>query len=352
MKNGLLYSFITCLLVTPTQAFAADPPSVNVYGRIHFRLIEANDANTTLVNAGHRIGLRGEGALENGTEFFYRIETEYNNDSGFGKRNGMGGNSISDASSDNSTDSADIVVRLANAGLNTKHGSLTIGRQNNPLNATYVADVFEHNSGVGEQSPYRIGNAIVYKAKSMGGIKAYAGVMLEGGASDGSEEQKLTGTVLGGSYSIAGININAGYFLADYSLKSADNPDTTFIAGSTDHPADPVDTEVEFSDLSIGVSYSMGEMYFGVNIESSTTDTDGTEVDVDVIDLATTYTMDSVTYGVGYASIDDGTDTATRMLLGAYVNLGGNADWYFETGLYNDEAGDGDNYVLGYRVKF
>ena len=336
MKNGLLYSFVTCLLVTPTQAFAADPPSVNVYGRIHFRLIEANDANTTLVNAGHRIGLRGEGALENGTEFFYRIETEYNNDSGFGKRNGMGGNTISDASSDNSTDSADIVVRLANAGLNTKQGSLIIGRQNNPLNATYVADVFEHNSGVGEQTPYRIGNAIVYKARSMGGIKAYVGVMLEGGASDGSDEQKLTGTVLGGSYSIAGININAGYFLADYTLEGAT----------------VTNDEVEFSDLSIGVSYSMGEMYFGVNIESSSKDDDGVETDVDVIDLAATYTRDSVTYGAGYVSLDDGSLTATRMLLGAYVNLGGNADWYFETGLYNDDAGDGDNYVLGYRVKF
>ncbi len=352
MKNGLLYSFITCLLVTPTQAYAADPPSVNVYGRIHFRLIEQNDKNTNLSNAGHRIGLRGEGKLDNGYDFFYTLETEYKNDSGFGKKDGMNGQDITGNSSTSSTDLADIVVRHAHAGLKTKLGSLTIGRQNNPLNATYVADVFEANSGFGEQSPYRIGNAIVYKAKSVAGVKGYAGAMLEGGSSDGANEQELTGAVFGGAYSIAGININAGYFLAEYNLKTADNPNTILVVGNANHAADPIDTNVEFTDWSVGVSYSMGEMYLGVNIESSTTDTDGTEVDKDVIDLAATYTMKTVTYGVGYASVDDGTDTSTRILLGAYVNLGGNSDCYFETGQYNEEAGDGDNYVFGYRVKF
>jgi len=331
MKNGLLYSFLTCLLVTPTQAYAADPPSVNVYGRIHFRLIEQNDKNTNLINAGHRIGLRGEGKLDNGYDFFYTLETEYKNDSGFGKNDGIGGKDVTKNSSRSSTDLADIVVRHANAGLKTKLGSLTIGRQNNPLNATYVADIFEFNSGVGEQSPYRIGNAIVYKAKSVAGVKGYAGAMLEGGTSDGTTEQELTGAVFGGAYSIGDININAGYFLADFTLGAA---------------------KTEFTDWSVGVSYSMGEMYFGVNVESSTSDTGATETDTDVIDLAATYTMKSVTYGVGYASVDDGTDTGTRILLGAYVNLGGNSDCYFETGQYNEEAGDGDNYVFGYRVKF
>ena len=336
MKNGLLYSFFTCLLVTSFQALAADPPSVNVYGRIHFRLIEQNDTNTSLSNAGHRIGLRGEGKLDNGYDFFYTIETEYKNDNGFGNKDGIGGNSVTGNSSTSSTDLADIVVRHAHAGLKTKLGSLTIGRQNNPLNATYVADVFEANSGFGEQSPYRIGNAIVYKAKSVAGVKGYVGAMLEGGTSDGTDEQELTGAVFGGAYSIGDININAGYFLADYTLEG---PAVT-------------NTKTEFTDWSVGVSYSMGEMYFGVNVESSTADTDGTEVDKDVIDLAATYTMKSVTYGVGYASVDDGTDTNTRILLGAYVNLGGNSDCYFETGQYNEEAGDGDNYVFGYRVKF
>ncbi len=340
MKNGLLYSFLTCLLVTPTQAYAADPPSVNVYGRIHFRLIEQNDKNTNLINAGHRIGLRGEGKLDNGYDFFYTLETEYKNDTGFGKNDGMGGRDMSDASSSNSTDLAEIVVRHANAGLKTKLGSLTIGRQNNPLNATYVADVFEFNSGVGEQSPYRIGNAIVYKAKSVAGIKGYAGAMLEGGDGAGTEEQKLTGAVFGGAYSIGDIHINAGYFLADYTLEGAA----------------VANTETEFTDWSVGVSYSMGEMYFGVNVESSTSEKDvngvKTDTDTDVIDLAATYTMKSVTYGLGYASVDDGTDTGTRILLGAYINLGGNSDCYFETGQYNEEAGDGDNYVFGYRVKF
>ena len=345
MKNGLLYSFLACLLVTPTQAYAADPPSVNVYGRIHFRLIEQNDKNTNLINAGHRIGLRGEGKLDNGYDFFYTLETEYKNDSGFGKNDGIGGKDVTNNSSRSSTDLADIVVRHANAGLKTKLGSLTIGRQNNPLNATYVADVFEFNSGVGEQSPYRIGNAIVYKAKSIAGVKGYAGAMLEGGDGTSTEEQKLTGAVFGGAYSIAGININAGYFLADYSREVPDDITTVGVDES-------IDTKTEFTDWSVGVSYSMGEMYFGVNIESSTSDKDGTETDTDVIDLAATYTMKSVTYGVGYASVDDGTDTGTRILLGAYVNLGGNSDCYFETGQYNEEAGDGDNYVFGYRVKF
>ncbi len=332
MKNGLLYSFFTCLLVTSFQALAADPPSVNVYGRIHFRLIEANDTDTTLTNAGHRIGLRGEGAMDNGTEFFYTIETEYKNDSGFGKNDGMGGNDTTTPSSTSSTDLAEIVVRHANAGIRNKQGSITVGRQNNPLNATYVADVFEANSGWGEQAPYRIGHAVVVKGNAMGGIKGYAGLIMEGGASDVTNES-LDGTVLGGSYSMGSLNINAGYLVAD------------FVSTSTD--------KSEFTDLSIGVSYSMGEMYFGVNVESATaTSSAGVDTDTDVIDLAATYTMKSVTYGVGYASVDTGSITATRVLLGAYVSLGGNTDCYFEAGLQNEDAGDGDNYVMGYRVKF
>jgi predicted porin len=299
---------------------------------MHFRLIEANDQDTTLTNAGHRIGLRGEGAMDNGTEFFYTIETEYKNDSGFGKNDGMGGNDATTPSSTSSTDLAEIIVRHANAGVRNKQGSVTVGRQNNPLNATYVADIFEANSGAYERSPYRIGHALVVKSNSMGGMKGYAGLILEGGASDTTNES-LDGMVLGGSYSLGSLTINAGYLAADFISTSSNKS--------------------EFSDISIGVSYSMGEMYFGVNVESATTtDTAGADTDEDVIDLAATYTMGSVTYGVGYASLDDGSDTSTRTLLGAYVNLGGNTDCYFETGLYNDEAGDGDNYVLGYRVKF
>lgn len=341
MKNGLLYSFFICLVVSPTQAFAADPPSVNVYGRVHFRLIEQEDTDTTLTNAGHRIGLRGDGTMDNGMEFFYTIETEYNNDSSFGEKDGAGGSNVGDPSSTNSTDLADIVVRHANIGLKGKQGSLTIGRQNNPLNATYVADVFEANSGWYEQSPYRIGHALVYKSPKMKGLEGYAGAMLEGSESTDSSES-VDGIVAGGSYGIGDVTINVGYLAADFVSTSSD--------------------KTEFTDVSVGVTYTIGEMYFGANVESSTsTDSAGVDTDTDVIDLAFTYTMNSVTYGLGYASHDQGDLTSTRTLLGAYVSLGGNTDCYFEAGLFNKDAEDGpdgdgsgdrDNYVLGYRVKF
>ncbi|OUR70051.1 hypothetical protein A9Q73_00975 [Bermanella sp. 47_1433_sub80_T6] len=96
----------------------------------------------------------------------------------------------------------------------------------------------------------------------------------------------------------------------------------------------------------------MNEIYMAINLEGSSEDKDGVTTDTDVIDIALTYTRDSVVYGVGYASADEEGVKKNRILLGAYINLGGNNDCYFETGQYNKEDGGGDNFVMGYRIKF
>ncbi len=345
MKPGVCYSLLLYLIFSSVIAVAADTtPSVNVYGRLHFVLANVEDKNTSLNTAGHRIGLKGEGKLNSGLGYFYKLETEYTNDNNFGRKDGLGGNSTS-SSANAGTDLADVRVRHANVGLKGKQGSITIGRQDNPVNSTYVANVFEANSGAYLQTPYRMGHAIVFRMKKVSGVKSYVGAILEGGKSDDTDEQNLNAVMFGGSYSWADIKINGGYFSADYDLKSPDDVNTAAAN-------DPVDTKTEFTNWSIGVSYFMNEIYMAINLEGSSEDKDGVTTDTDVIDIALTYTRDSVVYGVGYASADEEGVKKNRILLGAYINLGGNNDCYFETGQYNKEDGGGDNFVMGYRIKF
>ncbi len=346
MKQGILFSVLASLLITPLIAVAAETPDVDIYGRMHFRLVTGDDMAPNLDNGGHRLGFKGEGKLNNGMGFFYQLETEYGNDSDFGP------------TSQGSTDSASLVVRQANVGLGGRKGSLTIGRQGSPMTSTYTADVFEFNSGAYEQSPYRLGHAIVLKANDLGGFKAFVGAILEGGSDVSGAEESTTGITLGGTYSIAGININAGYYATTATNEPANTTanafNTTNAAAITAGTVDAVDVpaaESELTDISIGLSYSMGEMYFGLNIESATVDADGAETDTDVIDLAVTYTMDTVTYGLGYGTSDNGASDVNRVLLGAYVGLGGNNDCYIETGQYGGDADD-SNIVFGYRVKY
>ncbi len=262
MKIGVCYSLLFSLILPSVVAVAADTtPSVNVYGRLHFVVANVEDKNTSLNTAGHRIGLKGEGKLKMGLGYFYKLETEYTNDNTFGRKDGLGGNSTS-SSANSGTDLADVRVRHANVGLKGKQGSITIGRQGNPVNGTYVANVFEANSGPYLQTPYRMGHSVVFRMKKVSGVRSYLGAILEGGKSDDTDEQNLNAVMLGGSYSLGDITFNGGYFSADYDLKSPDDVNTAAVN-------DAVDTKTEFTNWSLGVSYSMSENYLDVNLDGS-----------------------------------------------------------------------------------
>ncbi len=345
MKIAFYCLGLICLLLCAPLNFAEDTtPSVNVYGRLHFILVNVKDKNTSINTAGHRIGLKGEGKLRNGLGYFYKLETEYSNDNNFGKKDGIGGNNQS-ASAVSGTDLADVKVRHSNVGLKGRTGTVSVGRQGSPMTGTYMANVFEANSGAYLQTPYRIGHSIVFKSKSFSGAKAYLGAILEGGESDDSNEQNLNALILGGSYSLGDLHMDLGFFNADYDLRQPDDVLTLLDNEFTD-------IKTEFSNWSFGISYSMREIYVGLNLESSTEKENGLKENTDVIELAFTYTHETVVYGFGYGSADEGGVKKNRFLIGAYVNIGGNNDWYIETGQYNEDDGRGDNIVTGYRIKF
>jgi predicted porin len=319
-------------LLASSQSFSAAKADTHFYGRIHIRLAAIKNQDTSLNNAGHRLGIKGEGVLNNGWDFFYKLESEMNNDDGLGKKDGAGGHTLSEPSAVSSTDLADIVIRHAHAGLSNDYGSVTFGRQSNPLANSYTADVFEANSGSFEQTPFRLGHALIFQTPNDNKVRGYVGAMLEGGG-DEEENEQLDGFVVGGQYKLQKLVMHLGFFHADFNSLDTDKS--------------------EFSDVSFGLSYQLKNIYLAANAEHSILKApDGNEVKTDKIDLGLTYTIDTITYGTGYAVQDNGTDRSSRFLIGAYIDLGSNNDCYVELGLLNKEAGDNDNLAMGYLITF
>lgn len=314
MKTKTLLPLILLATVPGIQATEL-ANNIHLYGRVHFEAVAQKNADFNLVNAGHRLGIRGVGKTNAGHDTFFIIETEYQND-----QNGVTANS--------SRGEATLQVRLANAGLKTDIGSVTIGRMNNPLNSTYVADVFERNSGAFEQSAYRIAHTLKLQPKLNGPFDVYAGLIANGEKSDSNGEEDLDGYMAGLSFKHMDLVFNLAYQNMDFN-------DTA--------------TNTDFEDISAGLVYTKDALYLGLNYEMAKENS----VDTSVIDLAATYNQSSITYGFGFAVRDrDGMDEAYRWLIGAYYRLGGNADTYIEYADYNKEAGNGDNLVWGYRMKF
>lgn len=319
-------------VLTSDISYAMQAADTHFYGRIHVRLATIKNQDTSLNNAGHRLGIKGEGVLNNGWDFFYKLESELHNDDGLGKKDGADGHNLAEPSSTSSTDLADIVIRHAHLGLSNSYGILTLGRQNNPLANSYTADVFEANSGSFEQTSFRLGHAAIFQTPNTGKARAYLGAILEGGGDD-KENEQLDGYVMGGQYKLANVVIHLGAFHADF--KSLDSDKS------------------EFSDVSAALAYRSGNLYLAANGEQSKLKAaNGTETTTDKLDLALTYTMNTVTYGIGYAIQDREDIQSDRTLIGAYIDLGSNNDCYIELGLLNKAAGDTDNLAMGYRITF
>jgi len=323
---------VIVLLLINNISFAMQTADTHFYGRIHVRLATIKNQDTSLNNAGHRLGIRGEGELNNGWDFFYKLESELHNDDGLGKKDGADGHNLAEPSATSSTDLADIVIRHAHIGLANSYGQLTLGRQNNPLASSYTADVFEANSGSFEQTSFRFGHAAIFQTPNTGKARAYLGAILEGGG-DEDENEQLDGYVIGGQFKVGELILHLGAFHADF--KSLDSDQS------------------EFSDVSAALAYRSGNLYLAANGEQSILQAaDGSKTTTDKLDLAMTYSLKTVTYGIGYAVQDSEDIQSDRILFGAYLDLSSNNDFYIELGLLNKAAGDNDNLVAGYRITF
>ncbi|MEH6443334.1 MAG: porin [Oceanospirillaceae bacterium] len=314
MKKSIIALAVAGAMTAPMIAQA----DATLYGRVHERVVVQEDKDVAIQNAGARIGVKGNSQMDSGLTSFYQIELSF-------------GNSAR-SSNDSTLDSTSLTVRQMNAGVKGDFGKVIVGRFTNPMTATYVADIYEQNSGLYEQTPFRIGNAVAYTTPSFNGLSATLGVIAEGEGSDDTYED-VDGYVarIGGTF--GAITVQAAYMDADYTTASA---------------ADADDLEV----ASFGLAYNANGIYAGLNIESNDSN------DEDVVDFALKYTAGKTAYGFGYA-VQEGKGSLEddRVMVGVYHDLGGSADVYTEIARHgatdaSDVDTDFNRFTVGYRVKF
>ncbi|PXF30837.1 hypothetical protein WH50_13275 [Pokkaliibacter plantistimulans] len=337
MKKSIIALAVAGALAAPAVSMA----DATLYGRLHFQMQFVKDQDMNIANAGHRLGVKGESEMDSGLTAFYQIETEYQND-----RSGT---------SSSGTVDANLKVRLANAGVKGDFGKVTVGRQSNPYSDIYVSDIFEYNSGVFENESFRMGNAVSYATPDLSGFGASLSFVADGthkatvdtGAVD-ADGNAITTTdstdnynkdvdayILGAHYEANGFYAAAAYKTAKYEKQHSDSLSYS----------DSMDS------YGLGLSYTVNNFLAAAYWEK--TKTDNANDSVKNWDLAASYTMDKTTFGLAYGqSKTESEDAAKRTMVGVYQNLGGGADVYAEYGAYNEKAGDGDNVVVGYRVKF
>lgn len=346
MKKSIIALAVAGALAAPAVSMA----DATLYGRLHFQMQFVKDQDMNIANAGHRLGVKGESEMDSGLTAFYQIETEYHND-----RNGTSASGTTDA---------DLTVRLANAGVKGDFGKVTVGRQSNPYSDIYVSDIFEYNSGVFENESFRMGNAVSYATPDLSGFGASLSFVADGTHNATVTSTDSTGAtvsttsnstdkynkdvdayILGAHYEGNGLYAAAAYKTAKYEKLVSE----TNALGGTDTNAASYNDDMK--SYGLGVSYTVNNFLVGGYWEK--TKTDNADDSVKNWDLAASYTMDKTTFGLAYGqSKTENEDAAKRTMVGVYQNLGGGADVYAEYGAYNEEAGDGDNVVVGYRVKF
>ncbi|PPC77369.1 hypothetical protein C4K68_10915 [Pokkaliibacter plantistimulans] len=339
MKKSIIALAVAGALAAPAVSMA----DATLYGRLHFQMQFVKDQDMNIANAGHRLGVKGESEMDSGLTAFYQIETEYHND-----RNGTSASGTTDA---------DLTVRLANAGVKGDFGKVTVGRQSNPYSDIYVSDIFEYNSGVFENESFRMGNAVSYATPDLSGFGASLSFVADGthNATVYDTDTKATATATSATHSdgtdnynkdvdayILGAHYEANGFYAAAAYKTAQY--------EKDHDDSASYTD-DMDSYGLGLSYTVNNFLAAAYWEK--TKTDNADDSVKNWDLAASYTMDKTTFGLAYGqSKTENEDAAKRTMVGVYQNLGGGADVYAEYGAYNEEAGDGDNVVVGYRVKF
>lgn len=320
---------------------------LHLYGQLHLALVSADKKDMDIANEGHRLGARGSSKLESGAKAFFNFETEYLNDSTNVNEIDTDDNDIPDTdvaspTANESTDQINIHVRHANMGFEGSLGTITIGRQNNPYNATYTSDVFQRNSGWAQQAAYRIGDAVVYSTRTTPSGDAveyggYVGVMVHGINSKQLEanQRDIDSYHLGGNFNFGHLKLDGGLFNLQFD-----------------------DSDAKQVGMSFGMTYSVNYLYMGLNYETlEHTDTNQLQDDIQVLDYAVKYKFKNVSYGIGYGvknTEPEGGDRIheNRVVFEAEYHLAGNIVGYIGAADYNKESSTSDNVYLGLIMTF
>jgi len=336
MKKSLIALAVAGALTAPMVAQA----DATLYGISEVRLNMTEDEDADVRVSKMRLGVKGDVAFENveGASGFYGMEWEFN-----ANANGTGAQGLEGASSSVANE---VTVRKAFAGVKTGFGTFIGGRQNNPVDATEVTDIFtDASNGHALNNPDRLGNSLAYVTPSFNGVEAYAAMVLDGADTDAEED--VDGYVLGATYRGNGLTVAAGYWSFD----------ENYIDGTA------VTTGTAERDFwSLGASYSFGDATVMANYQDRET---GSE-DIEAYSIAATYAIGNATLKAGYydSEVDDaGTasdvDSKTFALNATYA-LGKKASAYVEWSNTDIDRGvgaatadsDKDTWVVGYALSF
>lgn len=268
MKKSLIALAVTGAVAAP--AFAQN--SVTLYGIIDAGITYTNNSGghsqwqmQSGILQGSRWGLKGAEDLGGGTKAIFQLENGFNVMNGRLAQNGRQ------------------FGRQAYVGLtNDSYGTLTLGRQYDPVVDMAQATTFNGQWGAFFSHPsdidntdngFRVNNAVKYVSPTFFGMKAEA--MYAFGGVAGSFGQKST---IGGGLSYTGgpLYIGAGYFYAKNPAAQFDDgnfvtsvgtPATVPAVGSSNgHGAfGYVGTPGSMESASLGASYTFGPALVGVN---------------------------------------------------------------------------------------
>ena len=169
-------------------------------------------------------------------------------------------------------------------------------------------DVYEERTSMGLDASYTMDNGI---SLSLGYYTSE------------TDDVEMDLTALGAKYAVSDdLTVHAGYDMYGengFYLESGSFGD---MYGSGMNYSNFNATRGECSDMSIGGSYSMGDLMIGATYHSITPETDGAFEDITVMDLSVGYTLtDNSSISLNYASTDESGDDDTRTWISLHIGF-------------------------------
>ncbi len=266
MKKSLIALAVTSAVAAP--AFAQN--SVTLYGVIDTGIDYVNNvgghaqwAERSGIVQGSRWGLKGSEDLGGGTKAIFQLENGF------------------DAASGGLNQGKRMFGRQAYVGLtNDNYGTLTLGRQYDPVVDMAQATTFNGQWGAYFSHPadidntdngFRINNAVKYVSPKIAGFQAEGMYAFGGQAGAFSNNSTIGG---GLSYTGGPLYIGAGYFFAknpagqfndgNFAPSNVPPATVTTTSGIWGLVGDPTNMQV----ISAGATYTMGPALFGGNFSN------------------------------------------------------------------------------------
>ncbi|MEA3120249.1 MAG: hypothetical protein QOI13_3519 [Paraburkholderia sp.] len=266
MKKSLLALAVTSAVAAP--AFAQS--SVTLYGIIDVGITYVNNAaghsqwqEQSGIAQGSRWGLKGAEDLGGGTKAIFQLEN------GFSPNNGALGQSSREFG------------RQAYVGLsNDRYGTLTLGRQYDPVVDMAQATTFNGQWGALFSHPadidntdngFRVNNSVKYVSPTFSGLQAEAMYAFGGVAGKFGQNSTIGG---GLSYTAGPLYLGAGYFFAknpaaqfnDGNFTAANQPPGAVSSSSGIWGLVGLPSNMQV--ISAGGNYTLGKALFGANFSN------------------------------------------------------------------------------------